>query len=84
MRSALNKLELAFNLGIDISSNSVNVSLDTVIQSSSAKRLSYDRGGDDGYSILSAFHKSLRGSDADASIHYLARLIKAGRYAGYY
>ena len=77
MRSALNKLELAFNLGIDISSNSVNVSLDTVIQSSSAKRLSYDRGGDDGYSILSAFHKSLRGSDADASIHYLARLIKA-------
>ena len=82
MRSALNKLELAFNLGIDISSNSVNVSLDTVIQSSSAKRLSYDRGGDDGYSILSAFHKSLRGSDADASIHYLARLIKAGDMQG--
>lgn len=82
MRRALNKLELAFNLGIDISSNSVNVSLDTVIQSSSAKRLSYDRGGDDGYSILSAFHKSLRGSDADASIHYLARLIKAGDMQG--
>ena len=78
MRSALNKLELAFNVGIDISSNSVNVTLDDVINCSSIKMLNYDKGGDDGYSILSAFHKSLRGSDADASIHYLARLIKAG------
>ena len=78
MRSALNKLELAFNTGIDIGSNSVNINIDTVIECSSSKILSYDRGGDDGYSILSAFHKSLRGSDIDASIHYLARLIKAG------
>lgn len=77
MRSALNKLELAFNLGIDIGNNSVVVNLDTVIESSSVKRISFDRGGDDGYSILSAFHKSLRGSDENAAIHYLARLIKA-------
>lgn len=78
MRSALNKLELAFNTGIDIGSNSVNITIDTVIECSSSKILSYDRDGDDVYSILSAFHKSLRGSDIDASIHYLARLIKAG------
>ena len=78
MRSALNRLELAFNIGIDIGTNSVNINVDTVIESSSSKVLSYDRGGDDGYSILSAFHKSLRGSDVDASVHYLARLIKAG------
>lgn len=78
MRSALNKLELAFNTGIDIGSNSVNITIDTVVDCSSSKILSYDRDGDDGYSILSAFHKSLRGSDIDASIHYLARLIKAG------
>lgn len=78
MRSALNKLELAFNIGIDIDSNSVNINVDTVLECSSSKILSYDRGGDDGYSILSAFHKSLRGSDVDASIHYLARLIKVG------
>lgn len=77
MRSALNKLELAFNLGIDVGSNSVNVTIDTVIESSSEKGISFDRGGDDGYSILSAFHKSLRGSDENAAIHYLARLIKA-------
>jgi len=78
MRSALNKLELAFNTGIDIGTNSVNINVDTVIESSNSKILSYDRGGDDGYSILSAFHKSIRGSDVDASVHYLARLIKAG------
>lgn len=78
MRSALNKLELVFNLGIDIPSNSVNITAQNVIESSSVKMLSYDKGGDDGYSILSAFHKSLRGSDIDASIHYLARLVKAG------
>ena len=78
MRSALNKLELAFNTGIDIGTNSVNINVDTVIESSSSKMLSYDRDGDDGYSILSAFHKSIRGSDVDASVHYLARLIKAG------
>ena len=78
MRSALNKLELVFNVGIDIISNTVNITLENTINCSSVKMLNYDRGGDEGYSILSAFHKSLRGSDADAAIHYLARLIKAG------
>ena len=82
MRSALNKLELVFNVGIDIASNSVNITLNDVIDCSSVKMLSYDKGGDDSYSVLSAFHKSLRGSDADASIHYLARLVKAGDIQG--
>ena len=82
MRSALNKLELVFNVGINIVSNNVNITLDNVIECSSVKMLNYDKGGDDGYSILSAFHKSLRGSDIDASIHYLARLIKAGDIQG--
>ena len=77
MRSALNKLELAFNLGIDIGSNSVNITWDDVVNSSSIKILNYDNKGDDSYSILSAFHKSLRGSDENAALHYLARLIKS-------
>ena len=77
MRSALNKLEIAFNLGIDIGSNSVNITLDDVVNSSSIKILNYDNKGDDSYSILSAFHKSLRGSDENAALHYLARLIKS-------
>lgn len=82
MRSALNKLELVFNIGIDITSNCVNITLENVMDCSSIKMLNFDRGGDDGYSILSAFHKSLRGSDPDAAIHYLARLVKAGDIQG--
>ena len=38
----------------------------------------YDRDGDVHYDVLSAFQKSIRGSDADAAVHYLARLVKAG------
>ncbi|RGX03774.1 replication-associated recombination protein A [Paraclostridium sordellii] len=82
MRSALNKLELVFNIGIDITSNCVNITLENVMDCSSIKMLNFDRGGDDGYSILSAFHKSLRGSDPDAATHYLARLVKAGDIQG--
>ncbi|WP_195945450.1 replication-associated recombination protein A [Paraclostridium bifermentans] len=82
MRSALNKLELVVNLGTDIKSNIVNITLENVMDCSTVKMMNFDRGGDDGYSILSAFHKSLRGSDADAAIHYLARLVKAGDIQG--
>lgn len=82
MRSALNKLELVINLGTDITNNSVNITLENVMDCSTVKMMNFDRGGDDGYSILSAFHKSLRGSDADAAIHYLARLVKAGDIQG--
>lgn len=78
MRSALNKLELVFNVSIDSNSDEINITLDNTIECSSVKILNYDNKGDDSYSILSAFHKSIRGSDIDASIHYLARLIKAG------
>lgn len=42
------------------------------------KALNYDKMGDNHYDILSAFQKSIRGSDADAAVHYLARLVKAG------
>ena len=38
----------------------------------------YDKDGDDHYDVISAFIKSMRGSDPDATIHYLARMLKAG------
>ena len=77
MRSALNKLELVFNIGIDVGTNSVNITLEDTINCSSVKILNYDNKGDDIYSVLSAFNKSLRGSDENAALHYLARLIKS-------
>ena len=77
MRVAINYLELAINLGLN-NGNHIDITLDNVLNSATVKPLSYDRGGDEGYSVISAFHKSLRGSDVDAALHYLARLIKAG------
>lgn len=77
MRNALNKLELIYNLGIEMGTNNVFITYENAVESNSKKILNFDKNGEEGYSILSAFHKSLRGSDVNASVHYLARLIKA-------
>ncbi|MDK2918541.1 MAG: putative ATPase [Candidatus Petromonas sp.] len=78
LRKAINAIELA------IYSTPVNregkkyIDLHTAHDCTQKKILNYDKFGDSYYDILSAFQKSIRGSDPDASIHYLARLIKAG------
>ncbi len=82
MRTALNKLELVFNISFFSEEEAIEISLENVRQSATTKILNYDKGGDDAYSTISAFHKSLRGSDADAAIHYLARLVKMGDLQG--
>ena len=82
MRSALNRLELIINGSYDKSMDSVDISLGKTIELSSVKLIGYDKSGDMHYDILSAFHKSCRGSDADAALHYLARLIVAGDIQG--
>ena len=55
-----------------------HVSLDTAQQLTQRSALRYDREGDEHYDIISAYQKSLRGSDPDAALHYLARLLEAG------
>ena len=54
------------------------ISLETVMQLTQKSAVKYDREGDEHYDLLSAFQKSMRGSDADAAIHYLARILAAG------
>lgn len=54
------------------------ISLDDVATSMDRALVRYDRDGDQHYDVISAFIKSVRGSDADAAIHYLARMIEAG------
>ena len=54
------------------------ISAETVSQAIGKTGLKYDRGGDEHYDIISAFQKSMRGSDPDAAVHYLARLLEAG------
>lgn len=54
------------------------ITLDIVSQVMDTTTVRYDKDGDDHYDVISAFIKSLRGSDVDAALHYLARMIRAG------
>ncbi|MBR6505519.1 replication-associated recombination protein A [Candidatus Saccharibacteria bacterium] len=70
-RSALGDLELALSL-------TKNVTKDTVIEAAGRKLPGYDKKGDNHYDTISAFIKSMRGSDVDAALYYLARMVQAG------
>ncbi len=71
-RSALNLLEMAYHAD---SNHQITIPL---LESIHAKKVFFhDNGGDGHYDVLSAFQKSIRGSDVDAALHYLARLIEA-------
>lgn len=76
VRKALNILELAA-----ISVNFGEVDQDTVSQLITKSAMKYDKAGEEHYDLLSAFQKSMRGSDPDAAVHYLARLLEAGDLA---
>src|ERR687897_927257 len=78
-RVALNLLELtaaAAPREADGSTRSLN--LETVQQSIQRRALLYDKSGEEHYNIMSALHKSMRNSDADASVYWLARMLEAG------
>lgn len=56
----------------------LNITLNDVKEALQCKHLAYDRAGDEHYNLISALHKSMRGSDADASIYWLARMLEGG------
>ncbi|KKX99003.1 hypothetical protein AAY78_04480 [Microbacterium sp. Ag1] len=62
----------------DASAGPPEVSADDIAQAVDKALLRYDRQGDEHYDVISAFIKSIRGSDPDAALHYLARMIEAG------
>ena len=76
VRRALNMLELCVMLTIN--DDEPEVSDDIVEQILAGNSVRYDREGDEHYDIVSAYQKSMRGSDPDAAIYYLARLLAAG------
>ncbi|MCC0703334.1 replication-associated recombination protein A [Clostridioides sp. ES-S-0049-02] len=78
MRRALNALELVVYSTKPNKDNIIYIDSDVVKKSTFNKIINYDKNGDSHYDILSAFQKSIRGSDPQASIHYLARLVKGG------
>lgn len=77
MRKALGSLEFAVTAAENVDGVR-HVTLDMIRQVTKRTAMRYDRAGDDHYDILSAYQKSMRGSDPDAALHYLARLLEAG------
>src|SRR5690625_3312957 len=78
LRAALNGLELAVSSTPPNENNEKNITLEVAEECMQKKSFSHDKGGDAHYDVLSAFQKSIRGSDVDAALHYMARLIEAG------
>lgn len=78
VRKALNGLEIALNSTKPNDDKEILIDLEAAKDSTQSKVIAFDMDGDSHYDILSAFQKSIRGSDADGAIHYLARLIKGG------
>ena len=78
VRKAINAVELCVLAGDTAADGSTTVTLETAQQLSQRSAMRYDREGDEHYDILSAYQKSMRGSDPDAALHYLARLLESG------
>ena len=73
-RVALSVLEIAGNL-----SKSKKISMETVEQALQKRQFTFDKKGEEYYNVISAYIKSLRASDADAALYYLARMVEAGQ-----
>ena len=78
VRKAVNSVELLFSASFDRDF----ISLDDAVAISQKSAMRYDRDGDEHFDILSALMKSLRGSDPDAAVHYLARVLETGDLTG--
>ncbi|WP_017548757.1 replication-associated recombination protein A [Salinicoccus carnicancri] len=78
VRSALNALELAALSTEKNEDGKVTITLDDAESCMQKSAFLHDKDGDQHYDVMSAFQKSIRGSDVDAALHYLARLIEAG------
>ena len=77
LRSALNGLELAVKSTPKMNKAKLR-SPYRLLKSVQRKALTHDKDGDAHYDVISAFQKSIRGSDVDAALHYLGRLVEAG------
>lgn len=77
-RIALNSLEIAVLSTPKDNNGIINIDLETIKESLLVKTVKYDKGSDEHYDTISAFIKSMRGSDPDATLYWLAKMINAG------
>ena len=78
VRSSLNALELAVLSTSPDAEGVIHITLSIAEECLQKKSFSHDKDGDAHYDVISAFQKSIRGSDANAALHYLGRLVEAG------
>lgn len=78
LRSALNGLELASQSTLPSDDGIIHLTLPILEECIQKKAFSHDKDGDAHYDVISAFQKSIRGSDVDGALHYLGRLMEAG------
>ena len=78
VRSSLNSLELAVKSTPENEDGKIIITEEIAGNCLQRKVFSHDKNGDQHYDVISAFQKSIRGSDVDAALHYMARLIEAG------
>lgn len=78
VRSSLNAIELAVMSSEENENGKIVIGLETAEECMQKKSLAHDKDGDAHYDVLSGFQKSIRGSDVNAALHYLGRLIEAG------
>ena len=76
-RSALSTLEMVVLNG-DMEGDTIHVTREGIEQCISQKSLLYDKNGEEHYNLISALHKSMRNSDPDAALYWLARMLEAG------
>ncbi len=77
-RKSLSTLEMVILNGDTKADGSIEVSEEDIVQCTAKKSLLYDKKGEEHYNLISALHKSMRNSDPDASIYWLARMLEAG------
>ncbi|MDR2360802.1 MAG: replication-associated recombination protein A [Oscillospiraceae bacterium] len=77
VRKALNAVEILFNVGT-VNNGVLTINAEDAIMVGQRSAARYDRDGDERFDVLSALQKSIRGSDPDAGLHYLARMLEAG------
>jgi len=80
-RAALNTLEFAASAAAVEESGARTVDAELIADAMQRRAINYDKGGDQHYDVISAFIKSLRGSDPDAALYWLARMIDSGEDA---
>lgn len=77
-RIALNALEFAVKASRKVDQKMIQLNQEMIREALQKTHLLYDRAGEEHYNIISALHKSMRGSDADAALYWLGRMLEAG------